>query len=236
MFVLAVIPARGGSKGVPRKNLRILAGKPLVGWTIEAAQAAPSISKIILSTEDEAIASVGRTYGDIVPFMRPDELATDTARTLPVVQHAVRHVESSGAHVDVVVLLQPTTPLRTGSDIESGLNKLFSTGCDSVVSVTDVGGNHPYRMKRLLEGDRLVNFVDQGFEDMRPRQQLPPVYIREGSIYIARRDLVMDKDTLVGGDVRGLVIPPERTVNIDTEADFERADRLMRAARKADGA
>lgn len=231
MFILAVIPARGGSKGVHRKNLRPLGGKPLIGWTIEAALASPSVSRIILSTDDEAIAAAGRGYGDIVPFLRPADLATDTAPTLPVVQHAVHFAESTGPRVDVVVLLQPTTPLRRSCDIEEGLDKLRRTGCDAVVSVTDVGGNHPFRMKRLVAGDRLINFIEQGQEDMRPRQLLPPVYIREGSIYIARRELVMDAGTLVGGDVRGLVVPPERAVNIDTMADFERAERLMEAPR-----
>lgn len=229
MFVLAVIPARGGSKGVPAKNLRALGGKPLVAWTIEAALGAPSVSRVILSTDDDAIAAAGSSYGDIVPFRRPADLATDTAPTLPVVQHAVRFVESAGTKVDIVLLLQPTTPMRRSSDIEKGLAKMAETGCDAVVSITDVGGNHPFRMKRLVAGDHLVNFIDQGQEDMRPRQLLPPVYIREGSIYIAKRDLVMRSGALVGGDVRGLVIPPERTVNIDTMADFERAERLMRA-------
>ena len=231
MFILAVIPARGGSKGVHRKNLRPLGGKPLIGWTIEAALASPSVSRVILSTDDEAIAAAGRGYGDIVPFLRPADLATDTAPTLPVVQHAVRFAESTGPRVDAVILLQPTTPLRRSCDIEEGLDKLRQTGCDAVVSVTDVGGNHPFRMKRLVAGDRLINFIEQGQEDMRPRQLLPPVYIREGSIYIARRELVMDAGTLVGGDVRGLVVPPERAVNIDTMADFERAERLMESPR-----
>ena len=227
MAVLAVIPARGGSKGVLRKNVRLLCGKPLISWTIEAAMRVSLIDQIIVSTEDEEIAQIANSYGNLAPFKRPQELAEDLSPTLPVVQHVVYEIEKAGKTVDVIVLLQPTTPLRLSSDIELGLIKLKKTECDSVVSVVDVGGFHPYRMKKLMEGERLVNFVDQGHEDMRPRQELPPIYIREGSIYIAKRDMVMNQNSLVGGDVRGLVISPHRSVNIDTMFDFERAERLL---------
>lgn len=227
MSVLAVIPARGGSKGVPRKNIRPFCGKPLIAWTIEAALAAPSIAQVIVSTDDAEIAEVARKYGDLVPFMRPADLATDTAQTLPVVQHAVAQAENAGMKVSVVVLLQPTTPLRQAKDIELGIQKIQSSGADSVVSVVEVGGNHPFRMKRIVGDDVLVNFIDQGFEDMRPRQSLPPVYIREGSIYIARRDVVMKQNTMVGKNARALVIPPSQTINIDNALDFEMAEILF---------
>lgn len=185
MGILAVIPARGGSKGVPRKNLRSLQGKPLLAWTIEAAKACGLVDRVVVSTEDPEIAKAAKDFGAEVPFLRPADLATDTALTLPVVQHAVREIEKDGFHADLVLLLQPTTPLRTTTDIEAALRLQRETDCDCVVSVVDVGGNHPNRMKKLLPDGKLVNFVEQGFEDMRPRQLLPPVYIREGSIYLA---------------------------------------------------
>lgn len=223
---LGVIPARGGSKGVPRKNLRELGGKPLIAWTIEAALAS-GLDRVIVSSDDEEIIGVARGYGDLAPFVRPAELATDSALTLPVVQHAVEYAEKHGDKVDKVVLLQPTTPLRTAGDIDNGLSRMVETGCDAVVTVVEVGGYHPFRMKRIIGDDRLINFIDQGFEDMRPRQELPPVYIREGSLYIARRSLVMDGNTLVGGDVRAIVVEARNSVNIDTEADFLRAEQII---------
>lgn len=223
---LGIIPARGGSKGVPRKNIRPLAGKPLLAWTIEAALAS-KLDRVIVSSDDAEIISIANSYGELAPFVRPPDLATDRAETLPVVKHAVRYVEEHDGPVEIVALLQPTTPMRSAGDIDNGLEKIRETGCDSVVSVVDVDGYHPFRMKRVVAGDRLVNYVDQGFEDMRPRQELPRVYIREGSLYIAKRSLVMESDTLVGGDVRAMIVPPERTVNIDTEADLVRAEKLM---------
>jgi len=227
MKALGVIPARGGSKGVYKKNLRSLAGKPLVSWTIEEALAS-RLSRLIVSSDDPEIIDLARSYGeDLAPFTRPAALATDSARTLPVVQHAIREVEKAGESYNVVVLLQPTTPLRTAEDINEGLRRMDDGDSDCVVSVVDVGANHPFRMKRIVDGDRLIHYIDQGFEDMRPRQELPPVYIREGSLYVATRRLVMEDDVLVGGNVRALVVEPDNTVNIDTEADFERAERLM---------
>lgn len=226
MGTLGVIPARGGSKGVPRKNIRELGGKPLIAWTIEAALES-RLDRVIVSSDDDEIVAIARQYGDLAPFVRPAELATDSARTLPVVQHAVACVEREHGEVDSIVLLQPTTPLRTAGDIDNGLTRMRETDCDAVVSVVEVGGYHPFRMKRIVAGDRLINFIDQGFEDMRPRQELPPVYIREGSLYIARRGLVMDQDTLVGGDVRAIVVEADNSVNIDTEADFQRAERII---------
>ena len=225
---LAIIPARGGSKGVPRKNIKLLAGKPLIGYTIEAAAGARLLTKTIVSTEDPEIANVARQLGADVPFMRPAELATDEARSLPVVQHAVREMERrDNTTYPIVVLLQPTTPMRTSQDIDEGIRLLIDTGADSVVSIVDVAGYHPFRMKRLLANDRIINYIDQGFEDLRPRQEIPPVYLRSGALYIARRKLVMEDETLVGEDCRAVVTPPERAVNIDTPIDFQLAEHQM---------
>jgi len=226
--ILGIIPARGGSKGIPRKNLVSLCGRPLIAYTIEAGLSSEMLSRLVVSTEDAEIAAEARKLGADVPFLRPTELATDDARSLPVVQHAVKAVEAEeGARFDVIVMLQPTTPLRTAGDIDEGIRLLLDTGSDSVVSVVDVGANHPYRMKRIDESGRLVNFVDQGFEDMRPRQELPPVYIRSGDLYIARRAVVMEQNTLVGDKCRAVVIPEKRAVNIDTPLDLLRAEQAL---------
>lgn len=226
--VLGVIPARGGSKGIPRKNLVDLCGKPLIAYTIEAALGAARLSRVVVSTEDEEIARIAQGYGAAVPFRRPAELSTDGAHSLPVVQHALETMEAKDGRVyDVVVLLQPTTPLRTARDIDEGVELLVSSGADSVISVVEVGPNHPYRMKRILDDGRLVNFVDQGFEDMRPRQELPPVYIRSGDLYISLRRVVMEMGTLVGPHCRPVVIPTDRAVNVDTRLDLERAREVL---------
>ncbi len=234
--VIAIIPARGGSKGVPRKNVAPLAGRPLIAYSIDAARQARSLTRVIISTDDEEIGRISRECGGEVPFVRPAALATDDARTLPVIQHAVNWVEHHESRLfDIIVLLQPTTPLRTAEDIDRGIQLLLETGADSVVSVVDVGGMHPFRMKRLLPDGRLINYIDQGFEDMRPRQELPPVYIRSGALYISRRDVVMKQGTMVGEDCRGMVFPPERAINIDTMGDLMQAEQALRHRVEAEG-
>lgn len=226
---IGVIPARGGSKAIPHKNIHPLLGKPLIAYTIEAALASKLLTDVVVSTEDPEIATVAASWGAQVPFVRPAELATDEALSLPVVRHAVNELEKAKSlKYDVVLMLQPTTPMRTADDIDEGIRLLLDTGADSVVSVVDVGGNHPFRMKRLVGDKILVNYIDQGFEDMRPRQQLPPVYIRSGALYVVRRDVIMERNSFVGADCRGYIMPHERAVNIDTYLDFILSERLLR--------
>jgi len=231
--VIGVIPARGGSKGVHRKNLAPLMGKPLVAYTIEAGLRARLLTDLVVSTEDEEIAAVCREWGASVPFSRPAELATDTATSLPVVQHAVREMErNTGQPYDIVAMLQPTTPLRLAEDIDAGIQLLIRTRADSVVSVVEVGGHHPFRMKRIVGDNCLINYIDQGFEDMRPRQELPPVYIRSGALYIARRSLIMEQNTFVGPDCRAYIMEQERSVNIDNPNELYLAECLIKNMRE----
>ena len=225
---LAVIPARGGSKSVPRKNIKELAGKPLIAHTIEPAREVERLTDIVVSTEDEEIADIARRCGAQVPFMRPKALAEDMAPTYPVVMHALEEMERRrGASYDAVLLLQPTTPLRRASHIDQALDMLSSRPCDSVVSVVEVSQYHPFRMKRLI-GDRLVNYIDQGFEDMRPRQVLPPVYLRNGAIYLSRRESLFRDQSLVGPHCLGMVMAEEESVNIDGPGNFLLAEALIK--------
>lgn len=225
---LGVIPARGGSKSVPRKNLRPLLGRPLVAYTIEAAHASKLLTDAVVSTEDEEIAAVCRALGARVPFMRPVELAGDLTPSWPVVQHAVNEMERiTGQPYDIVMLLQPTSPLRTSEDIDACIQMLIDTGADSVVSVVEAP-HHPFRMKRVVGDNILINYIDQGFEDMRPRQALPPVYVRSGDIYVSWRKVVMEQDTVVGRDCRAYFIPPERYADIDSEFDFLWAEYVLK--------
>lgn len=226
--VLGVIPARGGSKGIPAKNIRPLCGRPLIAYTIEAALNAATLARVVVSTDSLEIAAVARAAGVEVPFMRPADLATDAALSLPVMQHATREMERIAAQrFDVIVMLQPTTPLRTAADIDASVNRLVESGADSVISVVDVGGYHPLRMKRLVGDHLLINYIDQGDEDMRPRQSLPPVFIRNGALYVTRRDVLMHEQSFVGRDSRGYVMPRDRSVNIDSIHDLVVADHLL---------
>jgi CMP-N-acetylneuraminic acid synthetase len=228
MNTLGVIPARGGSKSVPRKNIVLVHGKPLIAYTIEAAQRSRLLTHFLVSSDDPEIIAVARQYGAPAPFVRPAELATDTAPSLPVVQHAVGEMERlHGITYDYVVLLQPTTPLRLAEDIDAALEKLVATGADSVISVCDVGAYHPARMRQIVN-DRLVELPVREPKEMARRQDLPPVYIRNGAIYAVKRDVVMLQNTMSGGDCRPYIMPEDRSVNVDSKLDLLLAEILLR--------
>jgi CMP-N,N'-diacetyllegionaminic acid synthase len=225
--ILAVIPARGGSKSIPRKNIALIAGRPLLAYTIDEALKVSAISDLIVSTDDEQIASIAESLGALVPFIRPTDLATDHIQAAPVLRHALAHMEKlKREFYDAIMMLQPTSPLRKASHIKTAIDMLAGRDCDSVVSVVPVDGNHPFRMKRLI-GDQLVNFIDQGFEDMRPRQTLPPVYIRNGAVYLSRRHVLVDQQQLVGPACLGFEMSAEESVNIDNRIDFKIAELLL---------
>ena len=228
MNTLGVIPARGGSKSVPRKNIALIHGKPLIAYTIEAAQRSRLLTHFLVSSDDPEIIAVARQYGARVPFIRPAELATDTAPSLPVVQHAVGEMERMhGITYDYIVLLQPTTPLRLPEDIDATLEKLVATGADSVISVCDVGAYHPARMRQIVD-DRLVELPIREPKEMARRQDLPPVYIRNGAIYAVKRDVVMLQNTMSGVVCRPYIMPEERSVNVDSMLDLLLAEILLR--------
>jgi CMP-N,N'-diacetyllegionaminic acid synthase len=226
--VLAVIPARGGSKGVPRKNIRPVCGRPLIAYTIETALAARHLlHRVIVSTEDEEIAAVARECGAEVPFLRPAELAGDRVPTAPVLQHATRFVEQrDGIEVDWVLLLQPTDPLRDVTDIEAACALANQGGCDSVISVVQVVADHPILMKRI-ENDRLLPYCLEEKEGTRRQDHQPPAYKRNGAIYLTRREVLMECDSLWGEVIRPYVMPEERSVGIDSELDLKLVEILM---------
>jgi CMP-N,N'-diacetyllegionaminic acid synthase len=228
MRTLAIVPARGGSISVPRKNIASLLGKPLLVYTAEAALAAKRLTRVVLSTEDEEIARVGRNCGLDVPFMRPQELAQDETPTIPVLQDVVRKLEAAGEHYDAVLILQPTSPLRRAQDIDGAIELLEQTGADSVISFVDVGEKHPARMKFIDCDGRVTDppFGEQ-FEGQR-RQDLPKLYLREGSIYITRRLVLMEQNSVKGSDCRAWLIPQERACNIDTPFDLFIAEQMLR--------
>lgn len=228
MKILTVIPARSGSKGIPGKNTILINGKPLIQYTIEAALNSSYLTDVIVSTDSKQIASLSENLGAKVPFIRPKELSTDEAQSAPVILHALNFMESSnGKNYDAVLMLQPTSPFRTHLHINQSIELLkTSQECDSVVSVVSVGGNHPLRMKRMV-GSRLVNYVDQGSWDMRPRQVLPDVFIRNGAIYLINRDKLVKDEELIGKHCLGMVMTTKESVNIDTSFDLELTKIIM---------
>lgn len=226
--VLAVIPARGGSKGVPRKNIRSVCGRPLITYTIEHARAAQHLFyRIIVSTDDEEIAAVAREHGAEVPFLRPANLARDESPMIPMLQHAVDFIEKQdGVRMDWICLLQPTEPFRTVSDIEQCLRLGFAGGCDSVITVVRVFATHPILMKRI-EDDVLLPFCVEEREGTRRQDYQPAAYMRNGSIYLSRRDVLMEQGSIWGQTIRPYVMPLERSVSIDTELDLKLAELMM---------
>jgi len=226
--ILAIITARGGSKRLMGKNIRPLAGKPLLTWTIDAAHACNVLlHSVVLSTDDEAIAAHGRACGVQVPFMRPVELASDTAGSLEVVQHATRFIEQrNGVAMDWILLLQPTSPLRTAQDIDAAIALVHQNDCDSVVSVTPMPV-HPVFAKRVDAAGLVQPFGDAVAETMRRQDATPPAYIHNGAIYLTRRDTLMQANSFYGARSRAYLMPPERSVDIDTALDFNLAELLL---------
>ena len=235
MRVLGIVTARGGSKGIPGKNLKLLAGKPLLAHTILAARSCRSLDRVILSTEDEAIAAAARELGCDVPFIRPSNLALDETPHLPVIQHAVRWMEERAAYrADAVMILQPTSPLRTADDIRGSLELLERSGADSVLSVSEVPGHHhPMRILRVDDKGEAVLFVtgDPVRKRINRRQDLPEAWVMNGAIYAClTRVLFVDNPSLFGDRVVAYKMPVERAISIDDMHDWAEAERLIAVA------
>jgi len=230
--ILALIPARGGSKGIPRKNIRTFAGYPLVAWSIAAGLQAKSVSRVIVSTDDEEIAAVAREYGADVPFMRPRELAQDRTTDLPVFEHALKWLEDTEAYKPgIVVQLRPTSPIRPMDCVDGAVRILAEhPDADSVRGVVPAAQN-PYKMwrfngyekpmKPLLEVEGITEPYNA------PRQFLPPAYWQTGHIDAIRTSTITSKQSLTGSVVYPLVIDPRYTVDIDTLADWQKYEALV---------
>lgn len=228
--VLAVIPARGGSKGVPRKNLRTVGGRPLIAWSVVLAGeavAAGLVRRAIVSTDDPEIAAAARAAGGDVPFVRPPELADDRAKMAPVLRHAVLEAEAAeGVRFDWVLLLQPTSPLRTLDDLRRAIDLAATGETDSVISVVQVFDTHPVLMKRI-EGERLVPFCVPEPEGTRRQDYAPAAYMRNGAIYLTRRDVLVERGSIWGDSIRPYVMPEERSISVDTELHIRLLDQVL---------
>ena len=223
MTLLALIPARGGSKGIPGKNIRPIAGKPLIAHTIAAAQQVPTIDRIVVSTDDPAIADVAQHWGAEVPFLRPPELAADDTPGIAAVLHAMEQCQE----VSQVLLLQPTSPLRSSADIEGILAFQRERQCPSVVSVCS-STKHPQWHYRLGRTGELDPFLPPAPADC--RQQLEPAYALNGALYLCDHAWLQNQGSFVGPGTLGYPMPPERSVDIDTSLDWLWAETLLQHA------
>ena len=227
--ILAIIPARGGSKSVPGKNIRELNGKPLIAYTIEAAKKIEDkFHRILVSTDDEKIGKISKDYGADVPFIRPNNLAEDKTPTYPVLQHAVHFVEKQDSiNIDLIMLLQPTAPFRTTEDILNCLQLSQSSNTDSVISVVQVFSHHPILMKKI-ENNKLVHFSIEEKEGTPRQLYKPSAYMRNGAIYVTKRDTLIEKNSIWGDSITPYIMPQERSHNIDDEIDFITSELVMR--------
>ncbi len=216
--MLAVIPARGGSKGIPNKNVVSLMGKPLINWTIEAASSSRYIDHLILSSDDERICSVANAAGCNVPILRASELATYDAKTIDVVLDAINRTPG----FDLVVVLQPTSPLREASDIDNCLELVIAQGAATAVSVSEAR-DHPFLVYSMAADSRLAAFLKIDPSVSMRRQDLPPAYSLNGAIYIAEIDWLIASKSFVSPETVGYLMSRETSVDIDEPSDLERA-------------
>lgn len=225
--ILGIIPARGGSKGIPKKNLALLCGKPLVYYTIQAAMASSRLTRTILSSDDPEIIKVGEYYGVEVPFMRPSELATDVASSAEVAKYSLERIESEdGKPYDYVCLLEPTSPLRTSEDIDGAIELLLAAQADAVVSVSRIEAPHPVKTL-VIEGGLLRPFLPGRWGPNLTRQELEPVYAVNGAVYCVERNVLLESTSFWGRASIPYIMPAERSVNIDTWLDLKLAEALM---------
>ncbi|MGE5390769.1 MAG: cytidylyltransferase domain-containing protein [Deltaproteobacteria bacterium] len=220
--ILAIITARGGSKGVPLKNIKPLAGKPLIAWTIDQAKKSKYIDRLILSSEDERIIKAAEEWGCEVPFIRPAELARDDTPGIEPVLHAISALKE---HYDYIMLLQPTSPLRSVEDIDKSIEDLIKNGAPACVSVSETE-HSPYWMYRVDKSGNMSQVIDYDIRIAR-RQELPQVYELNGAIYIAKTDFLVSQRTFHGKQTIAYIMPAARSIDIDCAMDFACCEWLI---------
>jgi len=226
--ILGLIPARGGSKGVPNKNIRLLNNKPLIAHTIETATKSELLTDVVVSTDDHKISDVSKCFGANVPFLRPEHIATDEAKTIDVCLHAINYFQKNGMNFEILVLLQPTSPLRSVHDIDGTINLLLNHKKNSCITLSSVGSCHPnyiYRRKSL-EVDIFSPLITHQVIGER-RQEFEDYYYRNGAVYAVRTDFLLKNNLIMDKESLGFIMPEIRSVNIDTEFDFIMAEKLI---------
>ena len=231
--VMAIIPARGGSKGLPGKNIKNLGGKPLIAHTIEVARSSKYLDRIIVTTDDQEIRKVALEYGAEVPFLRPKELSGDNSPTIDAVLHCLEYIKENEEYIpDYICLLQCTVPLRTSEDIDRCIEKCILSAYESCISVCEVQSS-PYWMKKF-EGEKLVHLMDQKDTILR-RQDLPQVYEINGAVYVISTQALLAHQSIHIENTTGYIMPKERSVDIDDELDFMLAETILRYNHKKGG-
>jgi CMP-N-acetylneuraminic acid synthetase len=232
--ILVVIPARGGSKGVPRKNIREIAGKPLIAWVIDAAlRAQEQFTHLIVSTDDEEIADIARFHGANVPFIRPAELASDEASSAVVIEHAVKYMEEQEKITyDWTLLIQITNPLVQSEDIVNVIKIANKNPQASAVTSVQKSPVHPNKIKVIRDG-YLKPHVDGTLETIRRQELSDSYYKRNGSLYMTRRDVLMQQGDMYGDKILPYLMPPERSFDIDTEMDLKIAETMLQCLMNA---
>ncbi|MAU58299.1 MAG: cytidylyltransferase [Flavobacteriaceae bacterium] len=229
--ILAIIQARGGSKSIPKKNIYPISGSPLIAYTIYAAKNSSYIDDLIVSTDDVKIAEVAKNYGAKIPFMRPKSLARDTTTSADSLRHAVTNYEKiTKIKYDYIIELPCVSPLRTSNDIDEAIRLIIKKKCDSVIGVCNTGEKHPVRLKRLSKKKQISGFCREYPEPLAGsrRQDLEPCFIRNGSIYLMKRDLIFFKKNRHGKNSLGYEMPQERSVNIDEKFDLTMVELLVK--------
>lgn len=225
--ILALIPARSGSKGVLDKNIRMLGQKPLIAYSIEAALRSSSINRTIVSTDSEIYSAIAKNFGAEVPFIRPAYLAEDNTASIDVVVHALEYLSEKGDYFDAVCLLQPTSPFRTKDFIERALEQFMHSGADALISVLPVP--HEYNPHWIFEPtkDNYLKIATGEDTIIKRRQELPPAFIRDGSIYITKTTVLLNKKSFYGDKLSYIINDPNLSVNIDTEQDWKKAEEKL---------
>lgn len=228
MRILGLIPARGGSKGIPGKNAKLLAGVPLLGYTAKAALNSEYLDQVVFSSEDASLIALAKRYKLSVPFVRPADLATDQASSLAVVKHALSMLEAQGQLFDAVCLLQVTTPFRTAQDIDRAISKFKSDGTDALISVQRVPHNYNPHWVYLKASDGNIQLATGDQTIIGRRQDLPPAFIRDGSIYLCKTDALKKLNSLYGSSLSYIESNKDNYVNIDGPEDWEIAEQIAK--------
>jgi N-acylneuraminate cytidylyltransferase len=229
--VLVIVPARGGSKGIPRKNLQLLGGRPLVAHAVATGLAASLVSRVLCSTDDQQIADAAREAGAEVPFLRPAELAGDLSEDWPVFMHALDYLDRiEGWLPDLIVNLRPTSPLRTPTHVDDAIRLLLDTGADSVKAVC-LARQHPHKMWLREPNGRIEPYLKTPFRFDRgpdvPRAQLEDIYWQNGVVDVTRREVILEQRVMIGRRVAGLITQPAESIDIDTPLDLQLAELLL---------
>lgn len=225
---LAIIPARGGSKGLPKKNIKDLCGKPLIAWSIESGLQSKYIDEVMVTTDSQEIAEISKKYGANVPFLRPDELASDTATSFDAIKHTIEFYKNElKKDFDYVVLLEPTSPLRSVKDVDGAIEKLLDSSADAIVGICKTEGQNPAFLVNKNEDDFISGYNNIDMKVLR-RQDIKDVYFFEGSVYISKTDILLEKETFYHENTLGYEFPKYKSLEIDDMDDFIMIESIMK--------